>query len=163
MYNFKLSVYQDNHTSQNTIFHGAYVGRSKARQTNVSINEPYLTSISSPTILYSTVKAQEMQRNSLSQVRTESCMAAHRVGNTTVWAEKKHVLFLPSQNIFLTPLITNKTCFELKNIKNLPLHRASKWKVTLKSHTAGWVLGLWCMDVPQLEVSPPPPVANLSH
>lgn len=36
----KFSVYQNNHTSQNTIFHGAYVGKSKARQTNVSINEP---------------------------------------------------------------------------------------------------------------------------
>lgn len=98
-----------------------------------------------------------MQRNSLSYVRTESCMAAHRVGNTTVWAEKQACTFSALSKHIFDSSNHNKTCFELKNIKKLPLHRASKWKVTLKSHTAGWGLGLWCMDVLQLEASPPQP------
>lgn len=44
-----------------------------------------------------------MQRNSLSQVRTESRTAAHRVGNTTVWAEKQACTFSAlSKHIFDT-------------------------------------------------------------
>lgn len=47
--------------------------------------------------------------------------------------KSRHVLFLPSQNIFfLTPLITNKTRLELKNIKKFAFTHSLKVKSDVK-------------------------------